>query len=59
VFDYIPFSKFHTHNRDDTIPRLNTVLKVAVFWVVTACTFFSLVPTFKQNVFLSSFKVLV
>jgi len=21
VFDYIPFSKFHTHNRDDTLPR--------------------------------------
>jgi len=21
VFDYLPFSKFHTHNGDDTIPR--------------------------------------
>jgi len=21
VFDYIPFSKFHTHNGDDTLPR--------------------------------------
>ena len=23
VFDYIPFSKFHTQNGDDTLPRLN------------------------------------
>jgi len=22
VFDYIQFSKFHTHNGDDTLPRL-------------------------------------
>jgi len=22
VFDYIPFSKFHTHNGDDTLPRV-------------------------------------
>ena len=22
VFDYVPFSKFHAHNRDDTIHRL-------------------------------------
>jgi len=22
VFEYIPFSKFHTHNRDDTLPRM-------------------------------------
>jgi len=21
LFDYIPFSKFHTHNGDDTLPR--------------------------------------
>ena len=21
VFDYLPFSKFHTHNGDDTIPK--------------------------------------
>ena len=23
VFDYLPFSKFHTHNGDDTIPKIN------------------------------------
>jgi hypothetical protein len=23
VFDYLPFSKFHTHNGDDTIPTIN------------------------------------
>jgi len=27
VFDYIPFSNFHTHNGDDTLPR-TVLLKV-------------------------------
>ena len=28
VFDYIQFSKFHTHNRDDTIPRYTSLFAI-------------------------------
>ena len=28
VFDYLPFSKFHTHNGDDTIPRIPSVTEI-------------------------------
>jgi len=27
VFDYIPFSKFHTHNGDDTLPRFSETVQ--------------------------------
>jgi len=35
VFDYIRFSKFHTHNSDDTLPRspeYMDYLKYVVIW---------------------------
>jgi len=31
VFDYIHFSKFHTHNRDDTLPRFLDKLHLLCF----------------------------
>jgi hypothetical protein len=31
VFDYIPFSKFHTHNGDDTLPRAMPTIRRRVF----------------------------
>ena len=33
MFDWIQFSKFHTHNGDDTLPRLYGIL--AVIYVIS------------------------
>jgi len=45
VFDYIQFSKFHTHNGDDTLPRFKVFtvqhLRIQVFWDVGLCRWVS------------------